>query len=482
MTDGAMSGGVLADADTTADTDTAADTGPARYLSWVSIVRLGLVQAAIGAIVVLTTSTLNRVMVVELGLAALIPGALVGWHYMVQLSRPRWGHGSDQGGQRTPWILGGMAVLALGGVLAAYAAALANTSTAGGLTLSVVAFTLIGVGVGAAGTSLLALLAIGVAPKRRPAAASLTWIMMIVGFVVTAGVAAAFLDPFSFGRLVTVTAAVSLIALSVAALAVWGVEKRMLATRADAPEATSSAAGAPATPFREALRQVLAEPTARRFTAFVFVAMVAYSMQDLILEPFAGLVFGYSPGESTALASVQHGGVLAGMVGVACIASLAGKGRFGSRQSWTIGGCLASAVALVLLAIASVSAPTWPLQPTVFLLGVANGAFAVAAVGAMLSLAGQGRAKREGVRMGVWGAAQAVAFAAGGFIGAAAVDGARQFFAETPLAFAVVFSVEACVFIAAAILAARVGASDEGARAASPSLADPTLLPAGDHG
>ena len=68
---------------------------------------------------VLTTSTLNRVMVVELALPAALPGFLVAMHYFVQLSRPRFGHASDRGGRRTPWIRGGMALLALGGLGAA---------------------------------------------------------------------------------------------------------------------------------------------------------------------------------------------------------------------------------------------------------------------------------------------------------------------------------------------------------------------------
>ena len=68
-------------------------------------------QTALGAIVVLTTSTLNRVMVVELALPAMLPGALVAIHYAVQvLSATRMGYGSDMGGRRTPWIIGGMAV------------------------------------------------------------------------------------------------------------------------------------------------------------------------------------------------------------------------------------------------------------------------------------------------------------------------------------------------------------------------------------
>ena len=60
-------------------------------LSWLSIIRLGLVQMCLGAVVVLMTSTLNRLMVVELSLAATIPGALVAIHYLVQISRPKWG-------------------------------------------------------------------------------------------------------------------------------------------------------------------------------------------------------------------------------------------------------------------------------------------------------------------------------------------------------------------------------------------------------
>ena len=86
-------------------------------LSWFGIIRLGLVQTGLGAIVVLTTSTLNRVMVVELAMPAILPGALVAIHYALQVFRPAWGHGSDLGARRTPWIVGGMAVLATGGFL-----------------------------------------------------------------------------------------------------------------------------------------------------------------------------------------------------------------------------------------------------------------------------------------------------------------------------------------------------------------------------
>ena len=440
-------------------------TRPRATLSWIEIVRLGLVQSALGAIVVLTTSTLNRVMIVELALPAVLPGALVGLHYAVQLSRPRWGHGSDRGGARTPWIIGGMAVLAAGGVLAALATALTAGAPVYGLILAVIAFVLIGGGVGAAGTSLLALLATDVAPERRAAAASITWIMMIFGFALTAGLAGGVLDPFSLTRLVAVSGGVCAIAFVLSIAAVWGVERT-------GPR-PAAAQGEPLN-FKAALADVWSEPRARQFTIFVFISMLAYSTQDLILEPFSGLVFGYTPGESTQLAGMQHGGVLIGMVAVALIAARArGAGGFARRQTFVIGGCIASSLALTGLAAASLAGPGWPLAPTVFLLGLANGGFAVAAIGAMMGLAGADGAGREGMRIGLWGAAQAIAFGLGGFLGAAAIDAARAVLGDVTSAFALVFALEALLFLVAARLAVGVEAAGTGAEP-TPKLAGAT--------
>jgi BCD family chlorophyll transporter-like MFS transporter len=432
-------------------------------LGWTGIVRLGLVQTALGAIVVLTTSTLNRVMVVELALPAILPGVLVALHFLIQVVRPRLGHGSDVGGRRTPWIIGGMATLALGGIGAAVATAWMATNAFAGIVLAVFAFVAIGLGVGASGTALLVLLAKRVDERRRAAAATIVWMMMIAGFAVTAFAAGQLLDPFSPARLVSVTTGVSVTAFLVALVAVWNVEGG-----AGAAQASSGARGEKAA-FREALRQVWAEPQARRFTVFVFVSMLAYSAQDLILEPFAGTVFGLTPGESTKLSGVQHGGVLVGMLLVALAGSAAAGRRLGSLRTWTIGGCIASGAALLALAGAAFVGAGWPLRESVFVLGVANGAFAVAAIGSMMTLAGTGRESREGVRMGLWGAAQAVAFGLGDLVGTAASDLARHFLGSPERAYGAVFFAEAMVFALAAVLAARVGQATPARTRAGPA-------------
>jgi MFS transporter, BCD family, chlorophyll transporter len=424
-------------------------------LGWLGIFRLGLVQTALGAIVVLTTSTMNRVMVVELALPAMLPGALVTLHYGLQILRPRFGYGSDQGGRRIPWIVGGMAVLAIGGVGAAIATAWMTTNMAAGIGLAISAFVLIGLGVGACGTSLLALMATQVVPARRAAAAMIMWMMMIAGIVVTATTAGHFLDPFSPSRLVTVTASVAAVAFAVTMLAILGIERLPPQEREEVPASEK-------TPFLTVLGQVWADPLARGFTVFVFLSMLAYSAQDLILEPFAGSVFGLPPGQTTKLAGVQHAGVFVGML----IAGLLGSGRFGrarwSLRVWTIGGCLASALALIALAAGAFVGPSFPLRHAVFALGTGNGIFAVAAIGSMMTLASEGQSKREGTRIGLWGAAQAFAFGLGGFLGTVGVDVARSLLTSTATAYAIVFVAEGILFVLSAVLAARLGKPHRG--------------------
>lgn len=417
---------------------------------WPAIVRLGLVQACLGAVVVMTTSTLNRVMVVELSLPALLPGVLVAMHYLVQVGRPRMGYGSDVGQRCTPWMVGGMALLACGGALAAVATAWMATERAAGIALAVVAYLGVGIGVSAAGTALLVLLAKRVAAPRRAAAATTVWLMMIAGFALTAGVAGRLLEPYSPGRLVAVSAGISALALLLTLLATWRLEGGAAAgAPAAAPHAPAGSAG-----FRTALAQAWADPVARRFTLFVFVSMLAYSAQDLILEPFAGSVFGYTPGQSTGLSGAQHGGVLVGMLA----AAVAGRGaRLGSLRAWQIGGCVSSAVMLLGLAGAGIVGPGWPFKANVFALGVANGAFSIAAIASMMRLAGAGRPASEGTRMGLWGAAQAVAFGLGGLVGTAASDLARWFIGSPSHAYAAVFGFEALLFVAAAALAGQFG-------------------------
>ena len=160
---------------------------------WPAVLRLGLVQAALGAVVVLTTSTLNRVMVVELP-AGPRAGSLGRTALWFRCFVRAWATAPTRR-RRTPWIVGGMALLAAGGVGAACATR-PWASPLAGIVLRAVLSTdrrgrqrrrnlAAGVG-GAAGRAVAA-------PPRQPS----VWLMMIAGFAVTAGIAGSCSTPFA---------------------------------------------------------------------------------------------------------------------------------------------------------------------------------------------------------------------------------------------------------------------------------------------
>jgi BCD family chlorophyll transporter-like MFS transporter len=424
---------------------------------WFQIIRLGLIQACLGAVVVVTTSTLNRIMVVELALPALLPGFLVAWHYAVQMVRPRMGFGADKGRRSTPWMMGGMLVLGVGGVMAAWATVWMASQPLYGALLAWFSFSLIGLGVSACGTSLLTLMAKRVPDERRAPAATTVWLMMIVGFAVTAGVVGKLIDPYSPQVLLQVSAGLSLVTAGITALCLWGLETPMDPATEKMQSDSLAKARLQKQNFKEAFQEVWAEPAARTFTVFVFMSMLAYSAQDLILEPFAGAVHGFSPGQTTQLSGWHHMGVLIGMLAVAGAGSRWVAGRLGSVQAWMVGGCLFSALATVGL-VSSALSVDWPLKANVVFLGVANGAFSIAAIATMMRLAGEGGAGREGTRMGLWGAAQAAAFGLGGLLGTAASDLAHALLGEQRTAYAAVFGMQALMFAVSAAVAVRLRA------------------------
>lgn len=414
-------------------------------LSWFSIIRLGIVQMALGSIIVLTTSTLNRLMIVEGGLPAVIPGLLVSFHYGIQITRPAWGFFSDTGKNRTKWILIGMSILSAGGILATVGVITIQSNFLLGIMTSIAAYGLIGLGVGASGTSLLAYLAIATKPQRRAAAASLTWLMMIFGIAVTAGIVGQLIEPYSNIRVLTVVSSVCIIALITTIVAVFGIEKK---NPYQIPETEITTVS-----ILNGLKEVWIEPKARLFTMFVAVSMTAYFMQELILEPYAGLVFNLTPGQTTSLSGIQNGGVFFGMLAVGLTVSGL---KIGSLRIWVFLGCLGSALSLVAISAFAFKDFGLPISAPVAVLGFCNGAFAVGAIGSMMQLAGSGKINREGTRMGLWGASQAMAAGFGGLLGTILVDIFRHFLLDPADAFGLVFSFEALLFILAALMSLRI--------------------------
>ncbi|TVP75760.1 MAG: MFS transporter [Gemmatimonadales bacterium] len=446
------------------------DQAAPRGLSWASIARLALVQVAIGSVMVLMTSTLNRVMVVELGLAAAVPGALVALHFAVQVLRPRMGYLSDVGGRRLNWIVGGMAIVVLSGFMAAVATAVMDANRWMGIGIALLAFFGLGAGISAASTPLLAYLAERVEENRMAGAGALVWILMIAGGAVTAITVGNLLDPLTWTRLLVVTGAVCGAAMLLTLVAVWGRRDGVVVNAFRGTDAETEAEST----FGDTFRAIWSDPPSRRFALFIFVAILAYSLQEIILEPFAGAVFAMSPGESMEIAGMQRGGALLGMA----IGAM-GAARFSTLSRWAAAGCIGSGVALLFLAAMPLTGSVTGLRLSVTALGVANGIFVVGAVGAMMNLTVKGRAGGAGIRMGFWGASQAMAYGLGGLVGALLYDITSWLVGSPAIGYVTVFALEAVLFGVAAvlILSVRKVAARPAAPVTSPAPVGPALRP-----
>lgn len=401
-------------------------------LGWRGLVRLCLVNAAIGGLAALPVNLFNRLMTVELALPALLPGLLVALHYAVQITRPVWGHRSDARGGRTPFILGGIAVVGLGLIATSWAIAFAP-STGVALVVWVLAYAAIGFGIGAAGTSFLALLATAAPDGHKGAAATIAWLTLIAGAIAASIGTGIALKPYSPERLMLVVPFVASIALLIAFLATWGVERRLGAV----PEPEEPA-------FRDALRTTWADPAAKAFTGFVFLSIFAFYLSELILEPFAGHIHGLTPDASTRLSGGKDGAALLGMIAAGLLSTL----RLGTLRGWAVIGCVVSAIGLVGLGAGLA------LVPFTVILGLGNGLFVVGAIGSMMRLAAE-RAGATGTRMGVFGAAQAIAAGLAGLVATGTLDIAR-FILSDAAAYGLVFGIEAVLFLAAALVAMRL--------------------------
>ena len=400
-------------------------------LGWGALARLCLVNMAIGGLAALPVNLFNRLMTVELALPALLPGLLVALHYAVQLSRPVWGHRSDAKGGRTPFILGGTAVVGLGLVLTAWG--IAHLSGGMALAVWILAYTLIGFGIGAAGTSFLALLATASPDSRKGAIATFAWLMLIAGAIIASIGSGIALKPYAPERLMLVVPVVAVACFALAFVATFRIERRL------------GAVPAPAEPeLGPALRATWADPAARAFTGFVFLSILAFYLSELVLEPFAGHIHGLTPDESTKLSGGKDGAALLGMILAGALSTF----RLGGLRDWAVAGCVISAIGLIGLGAGG------SLLAFTVVLGLGNGMFVVGAIGSMMRLAAA-QTGATGTRMGVFGAAQAVAAGLAGLIATGTLDLARLVLTDTA-AYATVFGLEAVLFLAAALVATRL--------------------------
>jgi BCD family chlorophyll transporter-like MFS transporter len=426
------------------------------------LLRLSLFQVSVGMALVLLVGTLNRVMIVELGVSASLVALMVALPVLYAPLRALVGFRSDHhrsalGWRRVPFIW--MGTLIQFGGLAVMPFALLVLSGAGnasqwpawiGQLGAALAFLAVGAGLHTTQTAGLAL-ATDLAPKEsQPRVVGLMYVMLLLGTIVSAFLFGAYLRDFTPGRLVQVIQASALATMVLNGIALWKQEPRVRGRFAERTKEPS---------FREAWGTHIEGDGARRRLVAIALGTMAFAMQDVLLEPYGGQVLGMSVGQTTWLTATL---ALGGLIGFGWASRVLGRGADAARMSalgaWL--GIPAFAAVIVAAAVSSVAL----FAAGVGLIGFAGGIFSHGTLTLTMN-----RAPKEqvGLALGAWGAVQAtsagVAVALGGIlrdaVGAVAMRGSfGAALAHEATGYTFVYTIEIALLLATiAAMTALVG-------------------------
>jgi MFS transporter, BCD family, chlorophyll transporter len=361
------------------------------------LLRLSLFQISVGMAVVLLTGTLNRVMIVELGVATWLVALMVSLPLVFAPLRALIGFRSDNhrsflGWKRVPYIwmgtliqFGGLAIMPF--ALIVLSGDTTNAPDWLGPAAAALAFLMVGAGLHTTQTAGLAL-ATDLAPEdKRPRVVALLYVTLLIGMVGASLVFGWVLRDFSQVKLIQVIQGAALATMVLNVVALWKQEARQPhLTRHDAPHPD----------FKSSWRDFIQGGRASRVLVAVGLGTAAFSMQDVLLEPYGGEILGLSVGQTTLLTALLAGGSL---LGFAVAARRLGKGADTYRLAAT--GVLAGLVGFSAVIFAEPLESALLFRLGTAFIGFGGGLFAVAMLTASMRLARDGG---SGIALGAWGA------------------------------------------------------------------------------
>lgn len=376
------------------------------------LLRLSLFQFSVGMAAVLLTGTLNRVMILELGVSASLVAVMVALPFLFAPARAMIGYQSDThksllGWKRVPYIWFGTLIQFGGLAIMPFSLLLLQSQTLGpdwaGPAAAAFAFVSVGFGVHMVQTAGLAL-ATDIAPEEsRPRVVALVYMMLLVGMFVSAIVFSWLLADFSSIRLIQVVQGAAAVTMVLNVIALWKQEPRR-------PSQTSPERKTPS--FKEAWTLYRQDKRSLRLLVAVALGTIGFSMQDVLLEPYGGEVLNLTVSQTTLLNAVFAAGT---MVGFALAAKMLSSGKDPYRLAalgTLIGVC---AFCAVIFAAPFDSANLFRVGTA--LIGMGGGLFAVGTLTACMELAEK---SGSGLALGAWGAVQAcgvgLGLASGGII------------------------------------------------------------------
>jgi BCD family chlorophyll transporter-like MFS transporter len=365
------------------------------------LARLALFQVSVGMVAVLMVGTLNRVMIVEIGVGAWLVSLMVALPLLVAPFRALIGWKSDQhrsplGWRRVPYVWFGSGLQFAGLAIMPFAIVLLSGENPvqlwAGHIAAALAFLLAGAGAQTVQTAGLALATDLATEKNRPRVVALMYVMLLVGMVGCGAIFSLLLADYSHTALVRVVQGAAVATLFINACAVWKQEPRCRA-RLQEPRDT--------VPFSQRWAQFSANKRVARFLVAVGLGTAAFNMQDIILEPYGGEILGLSVSQTTLLTGLMAAGAIAAFALAARLLSNAADPM--RVAAW---GAVAGLLAFSCVIFAEPLASPMLFRTGVVLIGFGGGLLSVGTLSAAMSMDSGGL---HGMVLGAWGGVVALA-------------------------------------------------------------------------
>jgi BCD family chlorophyll transporter-like MFS transporter len=414
------------------------------------LLRLSLFQVSVGMALVLLIGTLNRVMIVELQVPASLVAIMLALPLLFAPLRALIGHRSDThrsvlGWRRVPYIwmgtllqFGGLAVMPFALLVLAGQGEAAEAPLWIGQAGAAIAFLLVGAGLHTTQTVGLALATDLAPPEAQPRVVGLMYVMLLVGMIVSALVFGALLEDFTNGKLIQVIQGSAVVTMALNLIALWKQEAR---------DPARTAPGRATPGFRDTWRIFIGQRQAMRRLVVIGLGTMAFSMQDVLLEPYGGEVLGLPVGATTSLTATLAAG---GLFGFGWASRVLARGADPFRMAG-YGALLGVPGFLAVIAAAPAASPL-VFGAGIFLIGFGGGLFGHGTLTATMALAPP---DQVGLALGAWGAVQATAagtaMALGGVLRDVLAAAAGPSPAGRAMGYVAVYALEIALLLAALV-------------------------------
>ena len=421
--------------------------------------QLALIHTAVAMTLVPINSTLNRVMIFDLGISKTLFTLLAIFPYLLSPIQVAIGAFSDRnpifGYRRSPYILAGLIFCVIGVAVSPQVAILMSENMTLGIIVGILAFGAWGMGYNLSAVCYLSLASELSGKDGRGKTIATMFTIMVIGLILTGRgleVMVPTYDPVILERTFLI---VAVSALTLGLLGLFKLESHV--------SLVSSSVKAETHTVKEMTAAIMENRVAKIFFIYLLLLLAAILGQDVLLEPFGAQAFGMSVGETNSFVRITNTFMLIAFIVAALL-----EGRI-KKKYIAQSGNLGALIGFMIIVVSGIIASKSIFYIGITFLGFGAGLSTIANLSLMFDLTVP---EKVGLYIGAWGFSNGLSRLVGLLMAGVVADLATKFTGNPLSGYLIVFGLEALMLFIAAIMLYRIDVGAFQKKAHDPTFVD----------